>query len=105
MPVREDHEYTDKAHELTIKRAGWVYGGCHSSIVGDKPRGGPGTYLVPDGYIEVEQEDGTVIRQIKMRWHTTHWLSTHADGRPLKCGHLEELRLKDPQCIGCANRE
>lgn len=105
MPVREDHEYADKAHEKTIQHAGWTYG-CHSSKIGDKPRGGPGTYWVRDGYRPVVMDggDGYFLLPISVK-HTTDWLSTHADGRPLKCGHLEELRLKDPQCIGCANRE
>lgn len=109
MPVREDHEYADKAHEKTIQHAGWTYG-CHSSKIGDKPRGGPGTYLVMDSFRvddEYQSNDGVtrVACSPTFREHTTDWLSHHADGRPLKCGHLEELRLKDPQCIGCANRE
>lgn len=109
MPVREDHIYADVAHEKTVQKAGWTYG-CHSSKVGDKPRGGPGTYKVRDGYrIDIaaaEKIGGGLLPLVPIAdSHTTHWLSHHADGRPLKCGHLEELRLKDPQCIGCANRE
>ena len=103
MPVREDHEYADVAHELTIKRAGWTYG-CHSDKVGDAPRGGPNTYMVRDGYVK-RWRGGYQVAIPVIREHSTHWLDKHADGRPLKCGHLEELRLKDPQCIGCANRE
>ncbi len=105
MPVREGYIYANDAHEKTKQEAGWTYG-CHSSKIGDKPRGGPGTYEVPIGRLAVgSKSDGTAINVLETQQHTTDWLSTHADGRPLKCGHLEELRLKDPQCIGCANRE
>lgn len=96
MPVREDHIYADVAHEKTVQRAGWVYG-CHSDNGDHKPKGRPSNIRVQEGWTE----DGRKV----MRMHTTEWLTHHADGRPLKCGHLEELRLKDTQCIGCANRE
>lgn len=108
MPVREDHIHADIPHEKTVQKEGWTYG-CHSSKVGDKPRGGAGTYSVRDGsQFEVLESEGVLVgcrATPTYRMHTTEWLTHHADGRPLKCGHLEELRLKDPQCIGCVNRE
>lgn len=104
MPVREDHEYADVAHEKTIQRKGWTYG-CHSSKIGDQPRGGPGTYIVRDGYMLTKLPDGFYAGTPIFLRHTTHWLDKHADGRPLKCGHEEKARIKDAQCIGCANRE
>lgn len=116
MPVREGYEYADTAHEKTVQVAGWTYG-CHSAKVGDALRGGPATYMVRDGYVKEARPVGkpprfsdekveTVAVLIPVvRPHTTQWLDKHADGSPLKCGHLEELRIKDPQCIGCTNRE
>ena len=109
MPVREGYIYANDAHEKTKQEAGWTYG-CHSSKVGDKPRGGTGTYMIIGGYLigrEYESEDGLAHVAVSpaFREHTTHWLDTQPDGTPLKCGHEARARLTDPQCIGCANRE
>ena len=109
MPVLEGYENADTPHAKTVMAPGWTYG-CHSSKVGDKPRGGTGTYMVIDGYLigrEYESEDGLARVAVSpaFREHTTHWLDTQPDGTPLKCGHEARARLTDPQCIGCANRE
>ena len=109
MPVDPNHVHADVPHEKTVMAKGWTYG-CHSSKTGDKPRGGPATYPVIDGYVigdEYESEDG-VLRVTGIpafREHTTHWLDKDHEGNPLKCGHMKKFRLLDPQCIGCANRD
>lgn len=109
MAVREGYAHADTPHAKTVMAPGWTYG-CHSSKTGDKPRGGPATYPVIDGYVigdEYESEDG-VLRVTGIpafREHTTHWLDVLPDGTPLKCGHEAKARLADAQCIGCANRE
>jgi len=109
MPVLDGYENADTPHAKTVMAPGWTYG-CHSSKTSDKPRGGPATYPVIDGYVigdEYESEDG-VLRVTGIpafREHTTHWLDTNPDGTPLKCGHEANARIKDAQCIGCANRE
>lgn len=109
MPVLEGYENADTPHAKTVMAPGWTYG-CHSSKVGDKPRGGTGTYPVFDQYMFVEKyesKDGVTRAAMAptLRQYTTHWLDTHPDGSPLKCGHEARARLTDPQCIGCANRE
>ena len=109
MPVLEGYENADTPHAKTVMAPGWTYG-CHSSKVGDKPRGGLATYPVIDGFSlgnDAVDDNGVecVQRVPLLRLHTTHWLDTRPDGSPLKCGHMEEFRLTDPQCIGCANRE
>ena len=50
MPVLEGYENADTPHAKTVMAPGWTYG-CHSSKTGDKPRGGPATYPVIDGYV------------------------------------------------------
>ena len=97
MAVREGYKHADTPHAKTVMAPGWTYG-CHSSKTGDKPRGRPSSYMVRDGYLRVT---GTPA----FREHTTHWLDTNPNGTPLKCGHEAKARIKDAQCIGCANRE
>ena len=109
MPVLEGYENADTPHAKTVMAPGWTYG-CHSSKVGDKPRGGLATYPVIDGFSlgnDAVDDNGVeyVQRVPLLRLHTTHWLDTRPDGTPLKCGHEARARLTDPQCIGCANRE
>ena len=109
MAVREGYKHADTPHAKTVMAPGWTYG-CHSSKTSDKPRGGPATYLVPDGLRfgdAVWSTDGFVGAPcaLMVREHTTHWLDTNPDGTPLKCGHEANARIKDAQCIGCANRE
>ena len=45
MAVREGYKHADTPHAKTVMAPGWTYG-CHSSKVGDRPRGGPATYRV-----------------------------------------------------------
>lgn len=110
MAVREGYKHADTPHAKTVMASGWTYG-CHSSKTGDKPRGGPATYPVLDGYVTTAlaktnygATDAVTVMPIR-RLHTTHWLDTNPDGTPLKCGHEAKARLTDAQCIGCANRE
>ena len=99
MAVREGYKHADTPHAKTVMAPGWTYG-CHSSKTSDKPRGGPATYPVLDGYVMTAQSAAVMPRR---RLHTTHWLDTNPDGTPLKCGHEAKARIKDAQCIGCAN--
>ena len=108
MAVREGYKHADTPHAKTVMAPGWTYG-CHSSKTGDKPRGGPATYMVLDGFVKTGLaksgyglHDTATVLQIS-RPHTTHWLDTNPDGTPLKCGHEAKARIKDAQCIGCAN--
>ena len=110
MPVDPNHVHADVPHEKTVMAKGWTYG-CHSSKTGDKPRGGPATYMVLDGFVKTGLaksgyglHDTATVLQIS-RPHTTHWLDKDHEGNPLKCGHMKKFRLQDPQCIGCANRD
>lgn len=110
MAVREGYAHADTPHAKTVMAPGWTYG-CHSSKTSDKPRGGPATYMVLDGFVKTGLaksgyglHDTATVLQIS-RPHTTHWLGTNPDGTPLKCGHEAKARLADAQCIGCANRE
>jgi len=112
MPVDPNHKHADVPHEKTVMAKGWTYG-CHSSKTGDKPRGGPATYIVRDGFGHASQIFDVVFRGALrlvvhvplFRKHTTHWLDKDHEGNPLKCGHMKKFRLQDPQCIGCANRD
>lgn len=81
MPVLEGYVYADTPHEKTVAKAGYVYG-CHSSKAG--PRGGDREYVASSWSANGSQRI------------ETSWL-------PISCGHT--LRVTDPACTGCANRE
>ena len=74
---------------------GHVYG-CHSDHTGDEPRGGETAMFAPSGYYTECTERGAILRHQKVVPIRTQWL-------PMACGH--SLRITDPSCTGCANRE
>lgn len=85
-PVMPGYQHADTPHESTVAGTGWLYG-CHSSRLGDIPRGRTVQYVAQDGWTE----DG----RRRMVHYATDWL-------PMTCGHSE--RSNDTACRGCTNR-
>lgn len=69
--------------------------GCHSRFVGEKQRGGV-TEILGNGGTLLIQIDGHLLHVQEAVPIVTHW-------NPMACGH--SLRLTDPACRGCVNRD
>lgn len=71
--------------------------GCHSSIVGDEPRGRTTTLSMPNGWRYINR-GGVIVREQMVVDITTEW-------KPMPCGALKQAgRGSDPGCAGCENR-
>lgn len=103
MAVREGYKHADTPHAKTVMAPGWTYG-CHSNKVGVRPLDQPKPIFVPAGSQVIWNPDLMAYVSVQiLEEHTTHWLTHDPDGTPLKCGHEAKARIKDAQCIGCAN--
>ena len=82
MPTMPGYAFADTPHASTVQPTGAVYG-CHSSRIGEGPRGRLSQYIAhpwAKGSLEVVQ---------------TQWL-------PMACGHT--TRAADSLCAGCSNQ-
>lgn len=85
-PVMSGYVHADTPHEATVATADYRYG-CHSSRLGDIPRGRPAQCVAQVGWTD----DG----RRRTRHYTTAWL-------PIPCGHTD--RSTDAACRGCSNQ-
>lgn len=89
MPTDPNNPYVDTPHPKTVRKAGWVYG-CHSSILGNEPRGRTIMTYQQDGWTP----DGR-RRMVPVK----------SEFIPRKCGHDPQVgKPSDPQCSGCFNK-
>ena len=70
--------------------------GCHSQFTGERKRGGPNKAMLNTERVNLHGPGKLVEMAQRVEPVTTNWL-------PIPCGH--DLRLTDPACQDCVNRD